>query len=82
MRPFKIVFFLNAVLLMCITYLSRDSCRNLICKNLGKCKQKSEISSAGFYVQYITNKKRTCIQIYTTVKITYDIKPSKFEVSL
>ena len=21
---------------MCITYLSRDSCRNLICKNLGR----------------------------------------------
>ena len=35
MRRFKIAFFLNAVLLMCITYLSRDSCRNLICKNLG-----------------------------------------------
>ena len=23
---------------MCITYLSRDSCRNLICKNLGRRK--------------------------------------------
>ena len=34
MRRFKIAFF-NAVLLMCITYLSRDSCRNLICKLLG-----------------------------------------------
>ena len=35
MRRFKIAFF-NAVLPLCITYLSRDSCRNLICKNLGK----------------------------------------------
>ena len=35
-RRFKITFFWNAVLLMCITYLSRDSCRNLICKNLGR----------------------------------------------
>ena len=35
MRRFKIAFFWNAVLLMCITYLSRDSCRNLIYKNLG-----------------------------------------------
>ena len=34
MRRFKITFSWNAVLLMRITYLSRDSCRNLICKNL------------------------------------------------
>ena len=43
---------------MCITYLSRDSCRNLICKNLGQYNPFHE--GQGYYLRMYRSLQELC----------------------
>ena len=61
-----------------LSQLHVKTCRG-VCENASK---KAKSAVLAFKYNISQTKKRTCIQIYTTIKITYDIKPSKFEVSL